>query len=57
MPPFLPSLLVALALTPEWVRYLVHGNEAPLAVGLVLLGIDLHLDVVVRGGGCLAAAR
>ena len=36
--------LVALALTPEWVRYLIHGNEAPLAVGLVLLGIDRHLD-------------
>ncbi|MBN1529426.1 MAG: hypothetical protein JW895_10225 [Thermoleophilaceae bacterium] len=36
--------LLALALTPEWIRYLMHGNEAPLAVGLVLLGIDRHLD-------------
>ena len=36
--------LVALALTPEWVRYMIHGNEAPLAVGLVLLAVDRHLD-------------
>ena len=25
---------LALALTPEWIRYIIHGNEAPLAVGL-----------------------
>ena len=35
---------LALALTPEWVRYLIHGNEAPLAVGLGLLALDRHLD-------------
>ena len=34
----------ALALTPEWVRYLIHGNEAPLAVGLGLLALDMHLE-------------
>ncbi len=36
--------VLALALTPEWIRYMVHGNEAPLAVGLALLAVDRHLD-------------
>lgn len=35
---------LALALSPEWIRYLIHGNEAPLAVGLGLLALDRHLE-------------
>jgi hypothetical protein len=35
---------LALALTPQWLRYLAHGNEAPLAVALMLWGVERHLD-------------
>lgn len=34
----------ALALSPAWLRYLGHGNEAPLAVALVLWAVERHLD-------------
>lgn len=50
---------IALALTPNWLRNMAHGNEAPLAVGLMLWAIERHLDgkrsqVVVLGFlGCL----
>jgi hypothetical protein len=33
-----------LLLTPEWVRYVGHGNEAPLAVALMLWALERHLD-------------
>jgi hypothetical protein len=36
--------VLALALTPDWIRYMIHGNEAPLAVALGLLAVDRHLD-------------
>jgi len=35
---------LALLLTPEWVRYMAHGNEVPLAVGLMLWAVERHLD-------------
>ena len=35
---------VALALTPQWLRYAAHGNEAPLAVALMLWAVLCHLD-------------
>ena len=35
---------VALALTPDWVRYLFHATEAPLSVCLALWAVDRHLD-------------
>jgi hypothetical protein len=34
----------ALLLSPQWLRYLAHGNEAPMAVGLLLWAADRHLD-------------
>jgi hypothetical protein len=34
----------ALALSPQWLRYLAHGNEAPMAVALMLWGVDRHFD-------------
>ncbi len=34
----------ALLLTPEWFRYLIHGNEVPLAIALALAAVDRHLD-------------
>ena len=34
----------ALLLSPSWLRYLAHGNEAPLAVALMLAAVDRHLD-------------
>jgi hypothetical protein len=36
--------VLAIVLTPGWIRYLFHGNEAPLAIGLALWAVDLHLD-------------
>jgi len=33
-----------LALTPGWLRNMAHGNEAPLAIGLLLLAVERHLD-------------
>ena len=35
---------VALALVPLWLRYLAHGNEAPMAVALMLFAFERHLD-------------
>jgi hypothetical protein len=32
-----------LVLTPDWVRYLFHANEAPLCVGLTLWAVERHL--------------
>ena len=32
-----------LVLTPDWVRYLFHANEAPLCVGLGLWAVERHL--------------
>jgi hypothetical protein len=34
----------ALALSPQWLRYLAHGNEAPAAVALMLWGIERHFE-------------
>jgi hypothetical protein len=34
----------ALALSPQWLRYLAHGNEAPMAVALMLWGVERHFD-------------
>jgi hypothetical protein len=34
----------SLLLTPEWLRYLIHGNEVPLAIALALVAVDRHLD-------------
>jgi hypothetical protein len=34
----------ALALTPGWLRNMAHGNEAPLAVALMLWAVERHLD-------------
>lgn len=33
-----------LALSPQWLRYLAHGSEAPVAVAFVLWAIERHLD-------------
>jgi hypothetical protein len=35
---------VALAFTPQWLRYAAHGNEAPLAVAAMLWAVERHLD-------------
>ena len=35
---------VALLLTPRWLRYLAHGNEAPVAIFFLLWAIERHLD-------------
>jgi hypothetical protein len=34
----------ALALSPQWLRYMAHGNEAPMAVALMLWGVERHFD-------------
>ncbi|MDQ5835013.1 MAG: hypothetical protein M3550_18515 [Actinomycetota bacterium] len=34
----------ALFLTPDWFQFAAHGSEAPLAVALMLWGIERHLD-------------
>jgi hypothetical protein len=36
--------VVALLLTPLWVRYMAHGNEAPMAIFFILWAIERHLD-------------
>src|SRR5215204_114245 len=33
-----------LLLTPLWLRYMAHGNEAPMAIFFLLWGIERHLD-------------
>jgi hypothetical protein len=35
---------VALATLPLWLRYLAHGNEAPMAVALMLGAVERELD-------------
>jgi hypothetical protein len=37
---------VALLFSPDWLRYLAHGSEAPLAVALMLLAVERQLDGV-----------
>jgi hypothetical protein len=49
-----------LVLTPEWIRYVGHANEAPLAVALMLWALERHLDgrrdhaLVLGALACLA---
>jgi hypothetical protein len=45
----------ALLLAPDWVRYLIHGNEAPLAIALALAAVDRHLDGSPRQAYVLGA--
>ncbi len=47
---------LALALTPQWLRYMAHGNEAPLAVALMLWGVERHFDGARRHALLLAFA-
>ncbi|MEJ7714323.1 MAG: hypothetical protein WKF40_00910 [Thermoleophilaceae bacterium] len=47
---------VALALTPQWLRYAAHGNEAPLAAALMLWALHSHLDGSRRGALVLGFA-
>jgi hypothetical protein len=35
---------VVLFLTPDWFQFAAHGSEAPIAVALMLWGVDRHLD-------------
>ena len=35
---------LALALSPSWLRYMAHGNEAPMAVAFMLAAVDRHLS-------------
>jgi hypothetical protein len=35
---------LALAFAPQWLRYAAHGNEVPMAVALMLWGVERHLD-------------
>jgi hypothetical protein len=35
---------IALAFAPQWLRYAAHGNEVPMAVALMLWGVERHLD-------------
>jgi hypothetical protein len=35
---------VALIFAPQWLRYAAHGNEVPMAVALMLWGLERHLD-------------
>ena len=36
--------VAALLLSPNWLRYMAHGNEAPMAVAFMLGAVDRHLD-------------
>src|SRR5688500_12492648 len=36
--------VLALALSPNWLRYMAHGNEAPMAVAFMLAAVDRHLN-------------
>jgi hypothetical protein len=36
--------VVAVCLTPNWLRYIAHGDSEPLLVALVLGAIELHLQ-------------
>lgn len=46
----------ALVLTPEWLRYAAHGNEAPLAVATMLWAVQRHLDGSRRAAVALGFA-
>lgn len=46
----------ALVLTPQWLRYAAHGNEAPLAVAAMLWAVQCHLDGSRRGAVALGLA-
>ena len=35
---------LTLCFAPQWLRYAAHGNEVPMAVALMLWGVDRHLD-------------
>jgi hypothetical protein len=35
---------LALVFAPQWLRYAAHGNEVPMAVALMLWGVERHLD-------------
>jgi hypothetical protein len=35
---------LALAVAPQWLRYAAHGNEVPMAVALMLWGVERQLD-------------
>ena len=35
---------IALLLAPNWLRYMAHGNEVPMAVAFMLFAVDRHLD-------------
>ncbi len=35
---------LALVCAPQWLRYAAHGNEVPMAVALMLWGVERHLD-------------
>jgi hypothetical protein len=35
---------LVLACAPQWLRYAAHGNEVPMAVALMLWGVERHLD-------------
>lgn len=39
----------ALFLTPQWLRYLAHGNEVPMTIAFMLWGLERHLDGDTRG--------
>jgi hypothetical protein len=38
------TAVVALLLTPLWIRYMAHGNEAPMAIAFVFWALERHLD-------------
>src|SRR5918998_3124297 len=44
---------LTLCFAPQWLRYAAHGNEVPMAVALMLWGVDRHLDG--RRAGALVA--
>jgi len=35
---------LTLVFAPQWLRYAAHGNEVPMAVALMLWGVERHLD-------------
>jgi len=47
---------IALALTPDWLRYAAHGNEVPLAIALLLWAVNRALDENHRGALLLGFA-
>lgn len=43
----------ALLLSPNWLRYMAHGNETPMAVAFMLAAVDRHLDGARRQAAVL----